>query len=84
MNREYLITRKQYKEIKKMDRQQMESFLRNLLSKDTGLEKAHIKKETISLMNDFENAISITKGIGEKRKQEIFKNLEKIRSENID
>lgn len=84
MNREYLITRKQYKEIKKMDRQQMESFLRDLLSKDTGLEKSHIKKETISLMNDFENAISITKGIGEKRKQEVFKNLEKIRSENID
>ena len=68
--------RKVYKDIKKMDRQEMEKFLEEFYKASflDGMEKAEekgISKEKLTAVLDS------VKGIGEKRKAEVMEALEK-------
>lgn len=63
-----ILNRKMYKEIKVMDRNQMESFLRSLY--DQGVEEGQQSVKGVDL-EEIIDMIRTVKGIGEKRLQEI-------------
>ena len=68
-----LLTRKQYKEIKKMDRQQMENFLAKIYSQgyEDGKEAAEMADFKIKLVQLLEK----TKGVGPKTIEKILQTL---------
>lgn len=66
------INRKQYELVKKMDRQQFNSFCKNLY--DQGRES--VKRESLTSKEIKETLLTV-KGIGEKRAEEIIEKLEK-------
>lgn len=69
-NSPYLITREQYKKIKKYDRSQMDSWIRNFaknLNDDNIESNSKIMKEIENIHNlSILEALENTKGIGEK------------------
>lgn len=68
-----LITRKQYKEIKKMDREEMEAFLAKIYLQgyEDGTEDAEVTDFKIKLMQVLER----TKGVGPKTTEKILQTL---------
>lgn len=69
------MNRKNYEAVKKMDRQQFEAFCKSLY--DQGVEAAREGGLTI---DDIRKAVLSVKGIGQKRAEEIIKELEKCLS----
>lgn len=67
-----ILTREKYKDIKRMDRQQMENFLQNLCGQyyNNG-----VVSMTSKLVECVDNGIKNTKGIGEKRYKELMDNI---------
>lgn len=68
-----MLRREQYLRVKKMDRQQMEDFCRNLYM--NGYEDGRESVPGIDIKK-IEEAIAGTKGIGESRLRSIMKNIE--------
>jgi ribulose bisphosphate carboxylase small subunit len=71
-----LITRKQYKEIKKMDRQEMETFLAKIYHQgyQDGIEDENRADFRIQLVKVLEN----TKGVGAKTFDRIMKTVKEM------
>lgn len=71
-----LITRKQYKEIKKMDRQEMETFLARIYHQryQDGIEDGNKADFKIQLVKVLEN----TKGVGPKTFDRIMKTVKEM------
>ena len=69
-----ILTREKYKEIKRMDRQHMENFLQDLCGQyyNNG-----VVAMTSELVERVDTGIKNTKGIGEKRYQELMDNINK-------
>ena len=74
-----LITRKQYKEIKKMDRQQIENFLAKVYVQgyEDGTEDAEVTDFKIKLMQVLER----TKGVGAKTTEKILQTVKEMEGE---
>jgi hypothetical protein len=90
-NRKYLLTREQYKRMKKMDHAQMDDFIRAFvknLNEDNAKNNVEIfvsfdEKNKRAIMTALEN----TKGIGEKIRSNFLENYDKAMKdimENID
>ena len=78
----YLLRREDYKRVKKMDRQQFESFCKNLYM--TAYEEGRKSVPGIDI-TEVQKAISDTAGIGSKRLQAIMDSLNsKFREESKD
>ena len=69
----YLLRREDYKRVKKMDRQQFESFCKNLYM--TAYEEGRKSVSGIDVSED-KAAISETKGIGQNRLKSIMASIE--------
>lgn len=80
-NRKYLLTREQYKRMKKMDHSQMDDFIRTFvknLDEDNAKNNVEIfvsfdEKNKRAIMTALEN----TKGIGEKIRNNFLENYDK-------
>lgn len=72
-NQKNILRREQYLRVKKMDRQQMEEFCRNLYM--NGYEDGRESVPGIDI-KQIEEAIASTKGIGESRLRSIMKSIE--------
>lgn len=67
-----MLTREQYKKIKSMNRQEMDGYLNNLYAEG---HNAGVAALSIALASKIDRGIRNTPGIGEKRYQEIMKNI---------
>ena len=74
-----LITRKQYKKIKKMDRQQIENFLAKIYSQ--GYEDGIRDAETVDFKTKLVQVLEQTKGIGQKTIQNVLNTLKDMEGE---
>ncbi len=72
-NQKNILRREQYLRVKKMDRQQMEEFCRNLYM--SGYEDGRESVPGIDI-EQIEEAIAGTKGIGESRLRSIMQSIE--------
>ena len=87
-NRKYLLTREQYKRMKKMDHAQMDDFIRAFvknLNEDNAKNNVEIfvsfdEKNKRAIMTALEN----TKGIGEKIRSNFLENYDKAMKEIIE
>lgn len=70
----YLLRREDYKRVKKMDRQQFESFCKNLYM--TAYEEGRKSVPGIDI-SEVRKAISETKGIGQSRLKSIMESIER-------
>lgn len=74
-NKKYNISREMYKGIKKMNSQEMNTFLTNVFNE--GMKTAISNTNSITL-EDLHIAISSVKGIGAKRMEEIDEAIKKL------
>ena len=74
-----LITRKQYKAVKKMDREEMEAFLAKIYLQgyEDGTEDAEVTDFKIKLMQVLER----TKGVGPKTTEKILQTVKEMEEE---
>lgn len=80
-------TRSEFKNVKKMDHQQLDAFLQRVYEKGSGLanlehERGILKGMEIS-KKEFFNAMQQVKGIGEKRRMEIMELYKKTIEEKV-
>lgn len=74
-----ILNRKQYKDVKRFDREQMESYLINLYME--GYEDGRKSVPGVDI-TEIRGIISSIKGIGEKRTDEIIKRIEEAFKED--
>lgn len=79
-NQKNILRREQYLRVKKMDRQQMEEFCRNLYM--NGYEDGRESVPGIDI-KQIEEAIAGTKGIGESRLRSIMQSIEEKFGANV-
>lgn len=85
-NNTYIITREQYKKIKKYDHAQMDSWIRNFaknLNEDNSESSSKVMKEIEDIHNlSILEALENTKGIGEKIRVSFLDNYNKALIKN--